>query len=235
MVHRPDFDAFRKECPQQRDLGTKNRDYSMWPYINQEDLVRPKTLLLLLNAQARHPPCEFAAADREAMHFGTVTKALVPIFLNEYTIERAIGNLSIISQCMSQLDLFQPWARSFKDNRADKKAAIQRQFAERTKLWAKIMAALQDKDLPSTTPEKQGDGSGSSQHVPTKTKTKTRGQSSQDIAPVATARSTEPAAPDQPPLIPLDARANKVFRTLYFDPAVTSCPARSRRTTSSTQ
>lgn len=84
-VHRPDFDAFKKESQSGRKLGTKYRDSFIWPLINQEDLLaRPKTLLLLLNSRGRHSPCDFAAADGDAMHLGMVTGAIQPIFLNQY-------------------------------------------------------------------------------------------------------------------------------------------------------
>lgn len=33
-VHRPDFQAHRKESPAQRDSGTRFKDAYMWPYIN---------------------------------------------------------------------------------------------------------------------------------------------------------------------------------------------------------
>ncbi|AEO69920.1 uncharacterized protein THITE_2081075 [Thermothielavioides terrestris NRRL 8126] len=85
-MHRPDFDAFRRETEAQRDAGTKFRDRFMWPYINQEDLLRPKSLLLMLKSRGRHHPCEFAAADGDAMYLGRLTKALVPIFLNCYVV-----------------------------------------------------------------------------------------------------------------------------------------------------
>ncbi|KAF4979917.1 hypothetical protein FZEAL_3972 [Fusarium zealandicum] len=84
--HRPDFEAFRKESKEQRERGTRYKDHFMWPYINQEDLSQPKLLPLLLNSRGRHPPPAFAAADNSAMHLGTVTRALVPIFLNEHTM-----------------------------------------------------------------------------------------------------------------------------------------------------
>lgn len=58
----------------------------MWPYINQEDLLKPKALLLLLNTRGRNPPHDFAGADYEAMHLGLVSKKLVPVFLNEYVM-----------------------------------------------------------------------------------------------------------------------------------------------------
>ena len=85
-THRPDFDAFRRESEAQRDFGTKFRDHFFWPYVNQEDLLKPKSLLLMLNARGRHQPCDFAAADGEAMYLGRVTKAIVPAFLNCYVV-----------------------------------------------------------------------------------------------------------------------------------------------------
>ncbi|KAI1405313.1 hypothetical protein F4819DRAFT_10347 [Hypoxylon fuscum] len=85
-VHRPDFNAFRKKNGQLSELQTRYREHFMWPHINQEDLSRPKTLPLLLNARARHPPPEFSGADNAAMHLGYVTRAIVPIFLNQHTM-----------------------------------------------------------------------------------------------------------------------------------------------------
>ncbi|KAK3900268.1 hypothetical protein C8A05DRAFT_17403 [Staphylotrichum tortipilum] len=84
--HRPDFAAFRKESMTQRERGTKLRDHFIWPYINQEDLLKPKTFPLMLKSRARNHPCEFAASDGEAMHLGRITKAIVPIFLNCYVV-----------------------------------------------------------------------------------------------------------------------------------------------------
>lgn len=85
-IHRPDFDAFRKESQPGRDRGTKYRESFMWPYINQEDLLNTKTLPLLLNARGRHHPSQFAGADIGAMHLGLVTMAIMPIFLNEHVM-----------------------------------------------------------------------------------------------------------------------------------------------------
>ncbi|KAH8759995.1 hypothetical protein F5883DRAFT_564348 [Diaporthe sp. PMI_573] len=88
-VHRPDFEAFKKESRSGRDVrlvGTQYRDSFIWPYINQEDLSKPKALPLLLNTRGRHEPCDFAAADGEAMHLGVVTTAIVPIFLNQHVM-----------------------------------------------------------------------------------------------------------------------------------------------------
>ncbi|OAA59576.1 hypothetical protein SPI_05774 [Niveomyces insectorum RCEF 264] len=85
--HRPDFHAFRKGYRNGRYAdAARYREHFMWPYINQEDLVKPRALLLLLNARGRSPPSAFAAADGEAMHVGKVTSAIMPVFLNEYVM-----------------------------------------------------------------------------------------------------------------------------------------------------
>ena len=85
-VHRPDFDAFRKESDQARAAGTRYREHFMWLSINQEDLAKPKNLLWLINSRARHHPSLFAAADMAATHLGRGSRALVPIFLNEHVM-----------------------------------------------------------------------------------------------------------------------------------------------------
>lgn len=64
----------------------KHRDPFMWPYINQEDLSKPKTLLLLLNARGRHDPCDFAAADSDAFRLGNSSNAIVPICVYQSTM-----------------------------------------------------------------------------------------------------------------------------------------------------
>ncbi|KAF1993897.1 hypothetical protein P154DRAFT_47978 [Amniculicola lignicola CBS 123094] len=85
-THRPDFLAFTKETERERERGTKFRDAYMWPYVNLEDLSKPKTVPLFLQARARSMPGAFTGADAEAAHIGYVTKAVVPLFLNEYTM-----------------------------------------------------------------------------------------------------------------------------------------------------
>ncbi|KAL4863409.1 hypothetical protein BDV12DRAFT_177532 [Aspergillus spectabilis] len=79
--HRPDFDAFRKN-----KKGPQHEGLYKWPYINQEDLVKTKTLLLLLKSRGRHVLSEFAAADNDAMRLGKVSQGIVPIFLNEHVM-----------------------------------------------------------------------------------------------------------------------------------------------------
>ncbi|KAF7556888.1 hypothetical protein G7046_g6177 [Stylonectria norvegica] len=64
-AHRPDFAAFRKESAERRKNGTQYKDHYMWPQVDQEDLLKPRTLLLLLlDARGRHYPSQFAGAAR---------------------------------------------------------------------------------------------------------------------------------------------------------------------------
>ena len=86
VAHRPDFMAFRKETEREREAGTKFRDAFMYPYINLEDLTKPRTLPLMLQSRARGAPYAFAFADYDAAHLGIVSKAIIPPFLNEYTM-----------------------------------------------------------------------------------------------------------------------------------------------------
>lgn len=81
-THRPDFSAFRRHGKRLPQMAVAHRFVFMLPYINQEDLVKPGILPLLLNARARNHPSSFAASDGEAMHLGCVTMALVPVILN---------------------------------------------------------------------------------------------------------------------------------------------------------
>lgn len=72
---------------------------------------------------------------------------------------------------------------------------------------------------PSTT-ERTGDTSAPDKP---KTKTKTKGQPPQESLPATTDTGIEAVHP-RPELYSVDARALKVFRTVFFNPAVTSSP-----------
>ncbi|KAE8348864.1 hypothetical protein BDV28DRAFT_142538 [Aspergillus coremiiformis] len=82
VSHRPDWEAFTKGSPG----DPLYRDAFTWPYINQEDLLKPKILLIFLNARGRHPPHAFVAADCDATHFGHTTGNIRPAFMNEHVM-----------------------------------------------------------------------------------------------------------------------------------------------------
>lgn len=85
-THRPDFAAWRNERQAVQTQGTRYRDCFLWPYIDLEDLTKPRTLLLFMDARGRHQPCEFAAADGEAFHFGVTSQVIVPDFLKKHVM-----------------------------------------------------------------------------------------------------------------------------------------------------
>ncbi|CAG8972588.1 hypothetical protein HYALB_00011320 [Hymenoscyphus albidus] len=85
-MHRPDFEALKREGPKIKSERSHLKDWYIWPYINIEDLVRGKSFLLFLNSRGRNPPYMFAHADFEAMRIGHISGACIPAFLNLHTM-----------------------------------------------------------------------------------------------------------------------------------------------------
>ncbi|MCJ1385502.1 hypothetical protein MMC17_008625 [Xylographa soralifera] len=86
LSHRPDYKVIDNETVQERQKGTRYREAYLWPYINIEDLVQGKSLLIFLNSRGRYLPEAFSNADLEAAHVGIVSMAINRPFLNEYTM-----------------------------------------------------------------------------------------------------------------------------------------------------
>jgi hypothetical protein len=89
--HRPDWEYMNNMSRMLQhditpDLMNNTVDAFMWPYINQEDLTKPRSLLLFLASRGRNHPAAFAAADLEAMHIGTSLKMLGSAKLPGYTM-----------------------------------------------------------------------------------------------------------------------------------------------------
>ncbi|GJJ74586.1 hypothetical protein EMPS_06944 [Entomortierella parvispora] len=80
--HLPDLEVYLDENSNQ----PSNNPAYLWPSINQEDLLRPKILLIFLNARGRHYPSVFTAADELSFKLGRVGGKKMPGFLNEYTM-----------------------------------------------------------------------------------------------------------------------------------------------------
>ena len=70
VSHRPDFEALEFEDDDSRLRGTAYRDSYLWPYINEEDLCKPSSLLLLMSTRARCHPSALAATEHEAHSLG---------------------------------------------------------------------------------------------------------------------------------------------------------------------
>lgn len=83
-THRPDLAIFRRSGSSRSEQA--KRSAYLFPYINVEDLLVPKTLLLFLNIRARNQPHAFAAADMEACHFAITSQAINRGFLNEHVM-----------------------------------------------------------------------------------------------------------------------------------------------------
>lgn len=81
--HRPDFNAARRP---RSSLKKSDRDAFMWPDMNQEDLLRPRTLLILLNSRGRNLPCAFWNHDLDACHVGYTLSAINESYLNRHAM-----------------------------------------------------------------------------------------------------------------------------------------------------
>ncbi|KAK0750512.1 hypothetical protein B0T18DRAFT_480122 [Schizothecium vesticola] len=117
--NRPDWEvALECSCSEiARRQGAEYRDGYMWPSINQDALLKPRSLLLMLHARARNHPSNFAAGDRNAMEFGIITIAILPavvhgpdhhsryvMILNGATDPEAYGRLVPCGDSRAQFD-----------------------------------------------------------------------------------------------------------------------------------
>jgi hypothetical protein len=101
LRHRPDYEAFRNDTDQSRSRGTKFRDAYILPSINLEDLTQNRTFLLLLNSRGRYSPQTFAHADLEMGRMGLVSRAILPKFLNMYTMYLDDGSVESYGKLVS--------------------------------------------------------------------------------------------------------------------------------------
>ncbi|KAF2134905.1 hypothetical protein P153DRAFT_329762 [Dothidotthia symphoricarpi CBS 119687] len=84
-THRPDIDRFLLDsCPHRRDM--LDFEKYVWPYLNIEDLVKPKSLLLLLNARGRHSPEVFAFSDFELAPLWKIRPKLLEARQSKFTM-----------------------------------------------------------------------------------------------------------------------------------------------------
>ncbi|KAK4216436.1 C2H2 and C2HC zinc finger [Rhypophila decipiens] len=115
-THRPDWATLRRfrfegDMANLRRNLDRHRGAFLWPYINQEDLVKTRALLLLLKSRARNHPSLFAAADAAAMTLGAVRNAIEPVFpstfvmmLNGMTSQEEYGKLFIPGEGLRVLE-----------------------------------------------------------------------------------------------------------------------------------
>ncbi|KAJ0421360.1 hypothetical protein BJY00DRAFT_323347 [Aspergillus carlsbadensis] len=53
-----------------------------------------------------------------------------------------IGELSILAQCFKELELYNPWARTWENDAADRAEDLKKEFAQNTKPWSGLMAGI---------------------------------------------------------------------------------------------
>lgn len=85
--HRPEFDALEKEDERKRCSNTDYRDEYLMPYINEEDLSRSHSLLLLMSARGRCHPNELAPGDHDASNMGRRILTLRSRWLVNYRMD----------------------------------------------------------------------------------------------------------------------------------------------------
>ncbi|VUC36830.1 unnamed protein product [Clonostachys rosea] len=87
-THRPDLALWRRRFLTKR-VGQYTEDETKCfkcPYINHEDLVKPRTMMLLLHERGSHFPGEFAGADYEASRFGRISQCMLLSGLDSHTM-----------------------------------------------------------------------------------------------------------------------------------------------------
>ncbi|KAL8405188.1 hypothetical protein RB594_009913 [Gaeumannomyces avenae] len=62
-------------------------------------------------------------------------------------VRGVIHDLSIVSQCLRQLEVYQPWTSTFENVMVDRQKAIQKEFAEHTASWAAIINSIDQEQL----------------------------------------------------------------------------------------
>ena len=83
-MHRPDFHALRHEC--NRGNATCFRKEYLFPYINLEDLLKPRNLLLFFHSRGHNPPDLFSSSDRTSYRVGRTSNAIRPPLLEGYVM-----------------------------------------------------------------------------------------------------------------------------------------------------
>jgi hypothetical protein len=74
--HRPDIEAFYQDNKWHRENKARAREAYLLPYINEEDLVKPRNLLWFLSSRGKHHPSCFSATDKQAMHQRVVLESV---------------------------------------------------------------------------------------------------------------------------------------------------------------
>lgn len=75
-THRAELQAIQKKKESKGESIIGSRQVFLYPYINLEDLTKPRTLPLMLQSRARHRPDIFACMDQESIRIGLSSRAI---------------------------------------------------------------------------------------------------------------------------------------------------------------
>ncbi|KAI4624857.1 uncharacterized protein J4E87_005338 [Alternaria ethzedia] len=81
MEHQPDFAWRHQNMLFEEGAGPKPKehvDVMLWPFINLEDLTKPKSLLIYLNSRARNLPWTFATGEVAFSQYGVLCSSCKP-------------------------------------------------------------------------------------------------------------------------------------------------------------
>ncbi|EPE09539.1 hypothetical protein F503_07315 [Ophiostoma piceae UAMH 11346] len=85
-AHRPDLVAWRRQSGRV-EWTKEDRAAFLWPHINAQDLAsKTRPLLLMAASRTQASPDAFAEADLETTHPGKACLALLPRYLNQYSM-----------------------------------------------------------------------------------------------------------------------------------------------------
>ncbi|TPX16058.1 uncharacterized protein E0L32_000392 [Thyridium curvatum] len=87
--HRPDIVCWREKFGEtnRQAVDREDREAFLWPHINLQDLCATRPLWLLMRSRGRDGgPEAFAAADLDGIRFGKACLALMPRYLNQYSM-----------------------------------------------------------------------------------------------------------------------------------------------------
>ncbi|RBR19874.1 hypothetical protein FVER53590_12178 [Fusarium verticillioides] len=181
-------------------------------------------MLLLLSSKERLAPPAFAAVDYEGLWFGKATRGLHPKLLHYHTmIMHGATNAEEYGKLVhweSYPDA-EEWDRVPSEGRLSG-LSLSRETRRKRDLWElnKPFSRL-FLDEPAQEPKKF------KSEVKLKTKVKTKREqtepaTAEEVKPPAAEAKPEPEATQH--IFAVDAKALKVFRTLFFDPEIASTP-----------
>ena len=74
------------------------------------------------------------------------SEPLAQELLSSYLTE-VVSDLSIISQCLNQLNVYHPWAQRWEIYMGDRKEGLEKEYKKWSEPWGRVRPAVQEKHL----------------------------------------------------------------------------------------